>query len=134
MSSLFVTLSRVWRACSYKKQAALSKDLARRKAILESEGYQAWVTARGAEDFSLFAPKLREWVALTREMCAAVEPESAAYDVTLDTFEKGMKSARIDTVFEVRDHRHCVPAVLICELFRNYQWACPASPVRATSP
>jgi carboxypeptidase Taq len=66
---------------------------------LESEGYQAWLQARKENDFSLFAPKLRDLVQLTREISEAVDPSVSHYDSALDQFEKGMTSARIDEIF-----------------------------------
>ena len=90
----------------FKKESSLSKELAQRKGVLDSEGYQAWVAAREAKDWSLFAPKLQEWLNLTREMCAAVDPSKPAYDVALDDYEKGMTSERLDAVFAVRSDSH----------------------------
>ena len=86
----------------HKKESALSKDLAQRKAVLDSEGYQAWVAARTAKDFSMFAPTLQAWIDLNQEMCAAIDPSKPVYDVALDDYEKGMTTARLDEIFEVR--------------------------------
>jgi Zn-dependent M32 family carboxypeptidase len=91
-------------ARSYKRRVALSKEIAQREARLSSEGYQAWVAARAASDFSQFAPVLEQWLSLTREKCAAIDPARSPYDVSLDTFERGMTSARLDEIFAaVRD-------------------------------
>ena len=86
-------------ARNYKRKTALSKELAQREARLSSEGYQAWVSARKASDFSAFAPVLREWLDLTKEKCAAMDPAKPAYEVALDTYERGMSSARLDEIF-----------------------------------
>lgn len=86
-------------ARGYKKATALSKELTQRKAALESEGYAAWVKARAAKDFSLFAPKLQEWVDLAHATTAAVDPSRPPYDVALDDFEKNMSAARLDEIF-----------------------------------
>ena len=42
---------------------------------------QAWIAARDAKDYSQFAPVLEEWVALTNEACACIDPSRPAYDV-----------------------------------------------------
>ncbi|BDA49961.1 Thermostable carboxypeptidase 1 [Coccomyxa sp. Obi] len=82
----------------------IPKRIAKRRAELESEGYQAWVTARSEKDFSKFAPVLEEWVALVRESSQLVDPSRPAYDVALEEFEKGMTAARLDEVFtQVRE-------------------------------
>eukprot|EP00873_Tetraselmis_striata_P036931 jgi/Tetstr1/457195/TSEL_043844.t1 len=86
-------------ASDYKKLTAISKGMAEKMARLESEGYQAWIAARQADDFSKFAPVLQEWVELVREKCAIIDPTRPAYDVCLDDFEKGMTAARLDTIF-----------------------------------
>eukprot|EP00891_Asterochloris_glomerata_P006465 jgi/Astpho2/6465/Aster-06934 len=89
---------------SYVRTKAISRKLAKRKAELESEAYQAWVKARTASDWSLFAPCLEEWVDLIREQCAAIDPTRPAYDVCLDEFEKGMTTQQLDKIFaQVRE-------------------------------
>ena len=89
---------------SYKRRTALSKALAQREAELGSRGYHAWAAARAASDYKAFAPVLSEWLALTREKCAAIDASRPAYDVALDTYERGMTSARLDEIFSaVRD-------------------------------
>lgn len=84
--------------CRYAKASSLTKELAQRKARLNSEGYEAWTKARAAKDFSMFAPKLKEIVELTREIAAVTSPDKPLYDAALDNFEKGMTAERIDEV------------------------------------
>ncbi|KAK9833280.1 hypothetical protein WJX81_002396 [Elliptochloris bilobata] len=89
---------------AYERTTKTPKRIAKRRAELESEGYQAWMVAREAKDFAKFAPVLEEWVALTREACSLIDPSRPAYDVALDEFEKGFTSARLDEVFsQLRD-------------------------------
>jgi carboxypeptidase Taq len=76
----------------------MSKELAQRKARLETEGYEAWVKARTAKDFSLFAPKLSEIVQLNRDIADAVDPDLSPYASALDNYEKGMTPERIEEV------------------------------------
>jgi Zn-dependent M32 family carboxypeptidase len=92
-------------ARAFKRRTVLSKAIAQREARLQSEGYQTWVVARKEDDFSKFAPILRDWLELTKEKCSLIEPGAAdAYDVALEPFERGMTSARLDAIFsEVRD-------------------------------
>ncbi len=91
-------------ARAYRRRVALSKEIAQREARLSSEGYQAWAAARAASDYGRFAPILEQWLALTREKCAAIEPGAPPYDVALDGFERGMTSQRLDEIFsQVRD-------------------------------
>jgi len=62
-------------ARDYKKASAIPKSMATKMARLESDGYQAWVAARQAGDFSKFAPVLQQWVDLVREKCAILDSE-----------------------------------------------------------
>jgi carboxypeptidase Taq len=77
----------------------MSEELAKRKAELQSESYQAWLKARDANSWNMFAPKLQEHIQLARDIAAAVDPEKSAYDSNLDTFEKGITSERVQEVF-----------------------------------
>ena len=52
--------------CSYRKATLVTKELAERRAVLQSEGYQAWLQAREQNDWSVFAPKLKELVQARR--------------------------------------------------------------------
>jgi carboxypeptidase Taq len=67
-------------------------------------GYQAWIEAREANDFSAFLPSLERIVELSRqqiEIYKAAHPEvSDDYDVLLDDFEPFLTAKEIDVVFE----------------------------------
>jgi carboxypeptidase Taq len=87
----------------YVRNSAIPKDLAQRMAMLESSAYEAWVTARKSSDFAKFSSSLQEWVECNRQRAACIDSTAPAYDVLLDIYEKGMKTARLDEVFsEVR--------------------------------
>eukprot|EP00879_Flechtneria_rotunda_P004762 GHRR01005032.1.p1 GENE.GHRR01005032.1~~GHRR01005032.1.p1 ORF type:complete len:544 (+),score=181.25 GHRR01005032.1:157-1788(+) len=88
---------------SYVRETAIPKDLAQRIAKLETDAYAAWVAARKASDFSRFAPFLQQWVDVSKQKAAAIDPSRSAYDVLLEDYEKGMTYARLDQIFaEVR--------------------------------
>jgi len=84
---------------NYIRATALPKDLSQRIAALETEGYHAWIAARGASDYSKFAPVLQEWVDISRRKAALIDPSQETYNVLLDEFEKGMTATRIDEIF-----------------------------------
>jgi carboxypeptidase Taq len=89
---------------SYTRETAVPKELAQRAAKLETDAYAAWVSARKASDFSRFKDYLQQWVDVSLQKAAAIDPSRPAYDVLLDDYEKGMTSARLDQIFqEVRD-------------------------------
>jgi carboxypeptidase Taq len=57
------------------------------------------VEARKASDFSKFAPFLQQWVEVNQQKAKYIDPNTSAYDVLLDDYEKNMTSARLDEVF-----------------------------------
>ncbi len=74
-------------------------DLAAEMTRAGSEGFQVWLKAREASDFSLFEPALRRNFALARDY-AACFPESAhPYDALLDRFEPGTSAAEVAVLF-----------------------------------
>jgi carboxypeptidase Taq len=83
-------------------------DKARRvPADLEAEMTRAaslampvWVKARQESDFSQFLPALRENFELRRRYVECFDDYDEPYDVLLDDFEPGMKTAEVRTVFE----------------------------------
>lgn len=83
----------------YVRSTAIPKDLATRIATHETDAYVAWVAAKKASDFSLFAPALQKWVDLSLEKAKYIDASKPAYDVLLETYEKGCTSTRLEEVF-----------------------------------
>lgn len=84
----------------YKKSTAVTEDLVRREAALESKGYLQWVTAREQNDFQQFAPVLNEWIEIRKERAAMVDASKPAYDVLADDYSAGLTAARITEIFD----------------------------------
>ena len=59
-----------------------------------------WAEARAASDFSRFLPLLRRNYDLRRRYVECFDDYDEPYDVLLDDFERGMKTAEVRTVFE----------------------------------
>lgn len=83
----------------YKKSTAVTEDLVRREAALESKGYLQWVTAREQNDFQQFAPVLHEWIEIRMERAAMVDASKPAYDVLADEYSAGLTAARVTEIF-----------------------------------
>ena len=96
----------------YLRRTAITKELAQRRAELESEGMQSWVKARERADFTMFAPNLREWVDVLKKYAQAIDPARPVYDVLLDDYEKGMTSQRLDQIFAEVRHDNCCTCIL----------------------
>lgn len=69
-----------------------------------SEGYEKWVAARAASDFSVLQPTLERIVDLKRQVIqhvrAADDTFEEDYDVLVDGFEPRLKSTEISRVFD----------------------------------
>ncbi len=83
----------------YERATKLSSDLVERFAHAEAAGFQAWVQAKAASDFSMFAPHLQTLLDLTVEKCRAIDPDRHPYDVLLEGFDPGMTVAQLRPLF-----------------------------------
>ncbi|MCI9441786.1 MAG: carboxypeptidase M32 [Ruminococcus sp.] len=66
----------------------------------KAESGNAWVDAKKAGDFSIFAPHLKKMIEMRREIAGYTDPGKEVYDALLNEFEEGMDSATIDRLFE----------------------------------
>jgi carboxypeptidase Taq len=62
-------------------------------------GYEAWVEARRRSDFAAFVPYLERNLELLHRYVDCFEGFDCAYDVLLDNFEPGMKTAEVAALF-----------------------------------
>lgn len=74
----------------------LVAELTRTAAIAE----HAWVKSRAGSDFTTFAPHLERLAALQREAADHLGYEDHPYDALLDGYERGVKKADIESMFE----------------------------------
>ena len=78
-----------------KVPARLAAELARVTSLAQG----VWAAAREADNFSAFAPKLTEVLALRREEGAALADGGDVYDALLDGYETSIKATEIETMF-----------------------------------
>eukprot|EP01117_Protostelium_nocturnum_P019501 TRINITY_DN8469_c0_g1_i2.p1 TRINITY_DN8469_c0_g1~~TRINITY_DN8469_c0_g1_i2.p1 ORF type:complete len:549 (+),score=205.68 TRINITY_DN8469_c0_g1_i2:30-1676(+) len=83
----------------FERTNKLPKELQMKRATLSVEGHEVWANARKEKNFAKFAPILKQWVDIVREEAKLLDPTKDAYDVLLDTYERGVSSSTIDTVF-----------------------------------
>jgi carboxypeptidase Taq len=84
----------------YEKAVRVPPEL---RAALEragSLGYRAWLQARAANDYSIVLPHFERNLELRQEYVACFEPEEDPYDVVLDDYEPGMKTAEVTAIFD----------------------------------
>ncbi len=74
-------------------------DLAADLVRAGSEGQEAWVAARAADDFAAFAPYLKTNLELARAHAACFDGYAEPYDALLADFDFGLTAATIERVF-----------------------------------
>ncbi|HEX2294716.1 MAG TPA: carboxypeptidase M32, partial [Actinomycetota bacterium] len=83
----------------YEKATKVPPALVKELAELEGLAYQAWTEARPASDFGMLEPHLERLVELKKEQADALGWEGERYDALLDTYEPGMTTAEVETMF-----------------------------------
>ena len=85
----------------WQHATALPHKLVSELTKLRLRSEQQWRKAKAASDYAGFLPTFREVIALTRE-AAAAKAEAlglSPYDALLDSYDRGMRQARIDPIF-----------------------------------
>jgi carboxypeptidase Taq len=85
----------------WEKDRRVPSELAAELTRAGSRGQAAWIAARAANDFAAFLPYLKANLELKRRYIACFEPAESPYDVLLDDYEPGMKTAEVTEVFAV---------------------------------
>lgn len=78
----------------------LPGSLVREMALTESRAFQAWMEARQAKDYSLFAPSLGRILELVRRKADCFGWEETPWNALVPDFERGMDAAAIRDLFE----------------------------------
>jgi carboxypeptidase Taq len=97
--SLEAGLIRVTRR-DYEKLQQVPPELRAEMSRSGAIGQSVWVRARAESDFELFLPQLERNLELKREYVDCFEPAEEDYDLLLDDFEPGMKTAEVRAVFD----------------------------------
>jgi carboxypeptidase Taq len=88
----------------WEKARRVPSELAADLARASSTGQEAWVDARARSDFAAFLPHLRRGLELKHRYIECFEGYDTPYDVLLDDFEPGLRSAEVTALFaELRD-------------------------------
>jgi len=83
----------------WEKARRVPIELAAERARAASLGQEAWRRARANSDFAAFAPYLERNLTLARRYVECFQGFDCAYDVLLDDFEPGMRSATVSRLF-----------------------------------
>ncbi|MDQ6803704.1 MAG: carboxypeptidase M32 [Actinomycetota bacterium] len=88
----------------WEKARRVPSELAAELARAASTGQEAWVDARARSDFKAFLPHLRRGLELKHRYIECFEGYDTPYDVLLDDFEPGLRSAEVTALFaELKD-------------------------------
>jgi carboxypeptidase Taq len=83
----------------WEKARRVPSELAAEQARAASLGQEGWIKARARSDFAAFAPYLERNLDLARRYVACFDDFDCAYDVLLDDYEPGMRTATVSRLF-----------------------------------
>jgi len=83
----------------WEKARRVPVELAAELARAASIGHEVWVQARAESNFALFEPYLRHNVELACQYVACFDGYDCHYDVLLDDYEPGMRTAEVARLF-----------------------------------
>ena len=84
----------------YDQATRVPSDFVAEFAVVTSKAFEAWVEARAKSDFSIFESHLEKVVELNQRFVTFFPPADHPYDVLLDQFERGMKTADVKAIFD----------------------------------
>jgi carboxypeptidase Taq len=88
----------------YEKAVRVPVALRAEMSRASSQGLKAWVGAKEMDDFESFRPYLERHLELKHEYVSCFDPVDEPYDLLLDDYERGMKTAEVRAIFaEMRD-------------------------------
>jgi carboxypeptidase Taq len=83
----------------YDKQTRVPGEWVVENAKTTTIAHQTWEKARADKNFELFRPHLEHVIDLRRRFAGFFEPYDHVYDPLLDNFERGMKTAEVQAIF-----------------------------------
>ncbi|HSV85693.1 MAG TPA: carboxypeptidase M32 [Levilinea sp.] len=83
----------------YDKQTRVPAEWVSENAKTTTIAHQTWEKARADKNFELFRPHLEKIIDLRRRYAGFFQPYDHVYDPLLDNFERGMKTAEVQAIF-----------------------------------
>ena len=84
----------------WEKLSRVPAELAAEMTGAAAEGHDIWAKARAENDYESFLPVLEKAIELKRRYVACFDGYDDPYDVLLDDYEPGMKTAEVRQVFD----------------------------------
>lgn len=85
---------------AYEKATKFEKAFVIRQSNLVSNCYHAWIKARAANNWEIYAPALDELIAIKREESSIYNKGDHPYDALVDIYEPDMNVERLDIIFQ----------------------------------
>jgi carboxypeptidase Taq len=83
----------------HARRVRIPAALVERSARAGARGFDAWMKAREAGDFGIFAPHLEEHLAIARERAAAIDPDGHPLEVLMREFDPGVTLDQLAPMF-----------------------------------
>ncbi len=87
-------------ARNFDKTMRVPSEFVSEHAVVTTAAFEAWVEAKKKSDFSIFHPHLEKVFDLARKYVSFFPPSDHPYDVLLDDYEPGMKTADVQAIFD----------------------------------
>ncbi len=87
-------------ARNFDKTMRVPSEFVSEQAVVTTAAFEAWVEAKKKSDFSIFHPHLEKVFDLARKYVSFFPPSDHPYDVLLDDYEPGMKTADVQGIFD----------------------------------
>jgi len=84
----------------WEKASRVSTELTAEIERVASQAQEVWAEARARSDYATFRPWLDRNLELRRQYIDCFEPGDEVYDILLDDYEPGMKTAEVRAVFD----------------------------------
>ena len=86
-------------ARKYDKAKCVPPEFIAEQSVVSTKAFVAWVEAKAKSNYSIFQPHLEKVVELMQRYVSFFPPADHPYDVLLDKYEPGMKTAEVQAIF-----------------------------------
>ena len=87
-------------ARNFDKTTRVPAEFVAEQALVTTASFEAWVEAKRKSDFSIFRPHLEKVMDLVKKYVSYFPPADHPYEVLLDDYEPGMKTAEVKEIFD----------------------------------
>lgn len=84
----------------YERNTLFESSFIHELSVTTHEAFHAWVKARNAKDFKIFAPSLKKIVSLKQKEASILGYKNHPYDALLNDHDKGLTTELCDKIFD----------------------------------